>query len=63
MPRSPRILSLNLGSQAISMAEFRPQTGGGLVLRDYKRREMAIETAGESIRPAQITETVKEMLH
>jgi type IV pilus assembly protein PilM len=63
MPRSPRILSLNLGSQAISMAEFRPQTGGGLVLRDYKRREMAIETAGESIRPAQITATVKEMLH
>src|SRR5438045_1424241 len=63
MPRSPRILSLNLGAQAISMAEFRPQTGGGLVLRDYKRREMAIETAGESIRPAQITATVKEMLH
>src|SRR5947207_8839806 len=63
MPRSPRILSLNLASQAISMAEFHPQTGGGLVLRDYKRREMAIETAGESIRPAQITATVKEMLH
>jgi len=63
MPRSARILTLNLGSQAISLAEFRPQTGGGLLLRDYKRREIAIETAGESIRPAQLTATVREMLH
>jgi type IV pilus assembly protein PilM len=63
MPRAHRILTLNLGSQAISMAEFRPQPGGGLVLRDYKRRDAAIESAGESIRPAQITVTVKEMLH
>jgi type IV pilus assembly protein PilM len=63
MPRANRILTLNLGSQAISMAEFRPQTGGGLVLRDYKRRDVAIESAGESIRPAQITATVREMLH
>ncbi len=62
MQRASRILSLNLGSQAISIAEFRPQTGGGLVLRDYKRRDVAIESVGESIRPAQITATVKEML-
>lgn len=45
------------------MAEFRPQPSGGLVLRDYKRREVAIESAGELIRPAQITATVKQMLH
>lgn len=45
------------------MAEFRPQNGGGLVLRDYKRRDVAIETAGESIRAPQITAAVKEMLH
>src|SRR5947207_6663935 len=63
MPRATRVLSLNLGSQAISMAEFRPRTGGGLVLREYKRRDVEIESAGESIRPAQITATVKEMLH
>src|SRR5438067_2244355 len=63
MPRATRLLSLNLGSQAISMAEFRPQTGGGLVLREYKRRDVEIESAGESIRPTQITATIKEMLH
>jgi type IV pilus assembly protein PilM len=63
MPQATRILSLNLGSQAISMAEFRSQTGGGLVLRNYQRRDVAIESAGESIRPAQLTASVREMLH
>src|SRR4030095_6438028 len=63
MPRSARILSLNLGSQAISLADFRPQTGGGLVLCDYKRRDLTIETPGESVRRAQITATLREMLH
>jgi type IV pilus assembly protein PilM len=32
------------------------------MLREYKRRDVAIESAGESIRPAQIAATVKEML-
>src|SRR5207248_1984382 len=36
MPGQVRILTLNLGSQAISVGDFRPQTGGGLVLRDYQ---------------------------
>ena len=44
------------------MGEFRPQAGGGLVLRDYKRRDVAIESAAETIRPAQITATITEML-
>jgi type IV pilus assembly protein PilM len=44
------------------MAEFRPQIGGGLILLDYKRRDVAIESAGESIRPGQIAAAVKEML-
>ena len=41
MPGVARIFTLNLGSQAISVADFRPQSGGGLVLRDYKRRDLA----------------------
>ena len=45
------------------MAEFRPQVGGGLILLQYTRRDVAIESAGESIRPGQITAAVKEMLH
>src|SRR5437660_4347140 len=63
MPGPTRILCLNLGSQAISVADFRPQSGGGLVLRDYKRRDLAIENPGELIRHAQITATIREILH
>jgi type IV pilus assembly protein PilM len=63
MPGPVRILTLNLGSQAISVGDFRPQSGGGLVLRDYKRRDLAIENPGEPIRHAQITATIREILN
>src|SRR6266700_5719772 len=63
MPGPARILTLNLGSQAISVGDFRPQSGGGLVLRDYKRRDLAIETPGEPIRHAQITATIREIIN
>src|SRR5438445_504524 len=63
MPRVARILTLNLGSQAISVGDFRPQSGGGLVLRDYKRRDLAIESPGEPVRHAQVTATIREILN
>ena len=63
MPRQPRILTLNLGSQAISVAEFRPQGLGGLVLQDYRRRDLAIENPGEPFRHAQFTAILREVLH
>jgi type IV pilus assembly protein PilM len=63
MPGVARILTLNLGSQAISVADFRPQSGGGLVLSDYKRRDLAIENPGEPIRHTQITATIREILN
>ena len=63
MPGPARILTLNLGSQAISVGDFRPQSGGGLVLRDYKRRDLAIESPGEPVRHAQVTATIREILH
>ena len=63
MPGVARIFTLNLGSQAISVADFRPQSGGGLVLRDYRRRDLAIENPGEPIRHAQITVTIREILN
>ena len=63
MPGPARVLTLNLGSQAISVGDFRPQSGGGLVLRDYKRRDLAIESPGEPIRHAQVTATIREILN
>src|SRR6266576_6980108 len=63
MPGVARIFTLNLGSQAISAADFRPQSGGGLVLHDYKRRDLAIENPGEPIRHAQINDKISEILN
>src|SRR6266436_6946520 len=63
MPGVARIFTLNLGSQAISVADFRLQSGGGLVLRDYKRRDLVIENPGEPVRHAQITSTIREILN
>ena len=36
MAIAPRLISLNLGSQTLGLAEFRVQPHGGLVLLDYK---------------------------
>src|SRR2546430_1465508 len=63
MPGPARILTLNLGSQAISVGDFRPQTAGGLVWRDYKRRDLAMESPGEPVRHAQITATIREIVN
>ena len=57
-----RILAVNLGSQAISVAEFRPQGDGGLILRGYQRRELVAENPADAMRQAQITSTLREML-
>src|SRR5437764_7087750 len=63
MPGVARILTLNLGSQAISVADFRAQSGGGLVLRNYKQRDLVIENPGEPVRHARITSTIREILN
>src|SRR6266403_716582 len=63
MPGVARILTRNLGSQAISVVDVRPQKRGGLVLRDYKRRDLVIENPGEPVRHAQITSTIREILN
>lgn len=62
MPSPRRILSLNLGSQSLGLAEFRAQPGGGLVLHGFRLREILGETGTEAARHAQITATLREML-
>jgi type IV pilus assembly protein PilM len=57
-----RILSLNLGSQTLSLAEFRAQPAGGLVLNDHLSREIPPDLASESVRNTQITASLREML-
>src|SRR5882724_2397291 len=62
MPLPTRLLSLNLGSQTIGLAEFRTQTHGGIVLVDYRLREIPAGPTNEEMRHAQITVAVREMM-
>ena len=45
MAISPRLISLNFGSQTIGLAEIRVQAHGGLVLLDYRLREAPLDPA------------------
>ena len=60
-PRT-RIITLNLGSQSIELAEFRAQPPGGLILCRYLSREVFSEPASKGIMPAQVTAAVGDML-
>ena len=62
MAIAPRLISLNLGSQTIGLAEFRVQAHGGLVLLDYRLREVATDPTSEEMRRAQIAVAVREMM-
>jgi type IV pilus assembly protein PilM len=57
-----RLISLNIGSQTVGLAEFRVQSYGGLILLDYRLREVSVEPAGEEMRRAQIASAVREMM-
>src|SRR6266853_1109546 len=62
MAKPMRIISLNLGSQTIGLAEFQAKAEGGLVLQNYRLREVLIDPAGEGIRHTQIAATLREMM-
>lgn len=57
-----RILTLNIGSQAISLGEFRAQPGGGLLLCGVRRREVPADNASDPLRLTQVTDALREML-
>jgi type IV pilus assembly protein PilM len=57
-----RILSLNLGSHTVGLAEFHAQPNGGLVLNGYRLREILADPANEGARNAQIAAALREML-
>jgi type IV pilus assembly protein PilM len=60
-PRT-RIITLNLGSQSIELAEFRTQPRGGLTLCGYRSRELLIDPTREGMRHTQVAAAVREML-
>lgn len=62
MAATSRILSLNLGSQTVGLAEFRTQAQGGLVLVGYSLREILAEAGNETARNLQIAGALREMM-
>ena len=62
MSASPRILTLDLGSQTLGLAEFQAQPNGGLVLTGYRRRDILADPAAETDRNRQISETLSAMM-
>src|SRR6266550_8730941 len=62
MAIAPRLISLNLGSQTTGLAEFRVQAHGGLILLDYRLREISTDPTSEEMRRAQIAVAVREMM-
>ena len=62
MAATSRIVTLNLGSHTVGLAEFHAQSNGGLVLNGYRLREILADPSNESARNAQITEALREML-
>jgi len=62
MPAPTRILSLNLGTQTISLAEFKTGDKGGLVLNAYRMTELLADPAAEATRMAQTKFAVQEMM-
>jgi type IV pilus assembly protein PilM len=62
MPVATRILSLNLGSHTVGLAEFQTQPNGGVILNGYRLREILADPANETARNAQITAALREML-
>jgi len=63
MATTKRIFSLNLGSQTIGLAEFYAQPHGGLVLQNYRLREILADSATEGMRYQQVESALREMLH
>ena len=61
MPKPARHLSLNLGMQTVSLAEFEVLPGGGLKLAAFAKSELIIDSAADATRPLQIETVAKEL--
>ena len=61
MARPERILSLNLGMQTVSLAEFEVLPRGGLQLLGFAKSELILDSAADATRPLQIETVAKEL--
>src|ERR1051325_5043235 len=62
MAGATRILTLNLGSQTIALGDFRAQSGGGLVLHNYRLHESLADVASEGMRYSHLPPVLRQSL-
>ncbi|HEY2102118.1 MAG TPA: type IV pilus assembly protein PilM [Chthoniobacterales bacterium] len=62
MASPARIVAVNLGSQTISMAEFRRQAAIGLAIHGFRRRDVVADNPADPVRHLQITTALRQML-
>src|SRR4051794_575973 len=62
MAASTRILTLDLGTQVLGLAEFKAGADGSLVLTNYRNTELLADPAADSTRHAQGRIAVGEMV-
>ena len=61
MADSQSIITLNIGSQRISMAAFSPKKGGGLILKKYQEVDILADPASEAMRNAEVRGAVAQL--
>src|SRR4051812_7134249 len=57
-----RIVALDLGTQSVSLAEFRSEAHGSLVLQSYRTTELQADPAHDATRHSQVKFAVQEMV-
>jgi type IV pilus assembly protein PilM len=62
MTDTRRIISLDLGSQTIGLAEFQVQPSGVLALQKYARRDFLAEPAGEGVRRPEMARVLRQIV-
>ncbi len=60
---STRLLSLNLGTQTIGLAEFLTADNGGLILNDYQTHDLGMDGGNDSSRGYHISAAIKGLLN
>ncbi|HEY5814338.1 MAG TPA: pilus assembly protein PilM, partial [Terrimicrobiaceae bacterium] len=58
MAAPSRIITLNLGMQTVTLAEFRASSRGALTLNAFAQEELIVDPAADATRPAQIEAAV-----
>jgi Tfp pilus assembly PilM family ATPase len=62
MTDTRRIISLDLGSQTIGLAQFQVQPSGVLALQKYARRDFLAEPAGEDVRRPEMARVLRQIV-